>query len=213
MKLRNRNRFTTNLGERYLQLSQTRYPAEVAIPWKRQILVVANVTAGSQTLLDALSERAASEPTSIHLIVPATPSREGRAAAKETLEDAVAQLRSAGLEADGAIGPADPLTATIEAWDPKLFDEIVVSTLPMRFSKWLHAGLPERIARLTGAPVTHVVSEPPAPPLHAEPAPTRKESDVLMGPLSVLTWGSASRRRTVHDRDAETPPAPPKSTA
>jgi GABA permease len=183
------------------------------MPWKRQVLVVANVTAGSETLFNALRERAQSEPTGFHLIVPATPSREGRAAAKKTLDDAVEQLRDAGLEADGTIGPSDPLTATIEAWDPKSFDEIVVSTLPMRFSKWLHAGLPERIARLTGAPVTHVVSDPPAPPLHAEPAPARKESDVFMGPLSVLTWGSASRRRSVRDRDVETPPAPPKSTA
>jgi len=183
------------------------------MPWKRQILVVANVTAGSQTLLNALSDRAERDPTAIHLIVPASPSREGRAAAKQTLEDAVAQLRAAGLEAAGAIGPSDPLTATIEAWDPKRFDEIVVSTLPMRLSKWLHAGLPERIERHTGAPVTHVVSEPPAPPLHTEPAPARKQSDVFTGPLSVLTWGSASRRRTVHDRDVEAPPAPPKSTA
>src|SRR5947209_11991310 len=164
-------------------------PAEVGMPWKRQILVVANVTAGSQTLLNALSERAERDPTAIHLIVPASPSREGRAAAKQTLEDAVMQLRAAGLEAAGAIGPSDPLTATIEAWDPKRFDAIVVSTLPTRFSKWLHAGLPERIERHTGAPVTHVVSEPPAPPLHTEPAPARKQSDVFTGPLSVLTWG------------------------
>jgi hypothetical protein len=168
---------------------------------------VANVTAGSQTLLSALRDRAGREPTSIHLIVPASPSRDGRAAAKKTVEDAIAQLRAAGLEADGAIGPSDPLTATIEAWDPKRFDEIIVSTLPVGISKWLHAGLPERIARLTGAPVTHVVSEPPAPPVRVEPAPARKESDVFMGPLSVLTWGTASRRRTVDDRGVETPPA------
>jgi hypothetical protein len=177
------------------------------MPWKRQVLVVANVTAGSQTLLSTLRERAEREPTTIRLIVPATPSRDGRAAAKKTVEDAIAQLRAAGLEADGAIGPSDPLTATIEAWDPRQFDEIIVSTLPVGISKWLHAGLPERIARLTGAPVTHVVSEPPPPPVHAEPAPERKESGVFMGPLSVLTWGTASRRRTVHEPGVAAPPA------
>ena len=157
------------------------------MPWKRQILVVANVTAGSQTLLNALSDRAERDPTAIHLIVPASPSREGRAAAKQTLEDAVAQLRAAGLEAAGAIGPSDPLTATIEAWDPKRFDEIVVSTLPMRLSKWLHAGLPERIEKLTGAPVTHIISQPPKPAVEVAPPPAHEKGP--MGPLSVLGWG------------------------
>ena len=56
------------------------------------------------------------------------------------------------------------MVAVTDAWDPKRHDEIIVSTLPMRFSKWMHAGLPERISRLTGAPVTHVVAEPPKPP-------------------------------------------------
>jgi hypothetical protein len=190
-----------------LERERTIRSAEVAMPWKRHVLVVANVTAGSQALLSALRDRAGREATSVQLIVPASPSRDGRAAAQKSVEDALAQLRAAGLEADGAIGPSDPLTATIEAWDPKQFDEIIVSTLPVGISKWLHAGLPERIARLTGATVTHVVSEPPAPPVRAEPAPPRKESDVFMGPLSVLTWGTASRRRTAHDRGVETPPA------
>src|SRR5207248_904830 len=175
------------------------------MPWKRQVLVVANVTAGSQALLNTLRERAEREPTGVHLIAPASASREGREAARQTLDEALAQLRSAGLEADGAIGPADPLTATVEAWDPRRFDEIIVSTLPMGVSKWLRAGLPERIARQTGAPVAHVVSEPGRPEVHAEPAPARKDSDVLMGPLSVLTWGSGPRRRGAHDPSVEAP--------
>ena len=45
-----------------------------------------------------------------------------------------------------------------DEWDPRRYDEIVVSTLPQMVSKWLHAGLPERIERITGARVTHVVS-------------------------------------------------------
>ena len=76
------------------------------------------------------------------------------------LGEALEQLHEAGLEAEGSVGNADPILAVTDAWDPKKYDEIIVSTLPMRFSKWLHAGLPERIAKLTDAPVTHVVSQP-----------------------------------------------------
>src|SRR5438067_1877045 len=84
--------------------------------------------------------------------VRATPFAGGRAAAQETLDHAVERLREAGLEADGAIGDSDPVIAVTETWDPTRYDEIVVSTLPIGSSKWLHAGLPERIAKVTGAP-------------------------------------------------------------
>ncbi|HSC02219.1 MAG TPA: hypothetical protein VLC49_02840, partial [Solirubrobacteraceae bacterium] len=62
------------------------------------------------------------------------------------------------------------------------------STLPMRFSKWLHAGLPERIGKLTDAPVTHIVSQPARP--EPEVAPPPAHPDKAMGPLSVLAWGA-----------------------
>jgi nucleotide-binding universal stress UspA family protein len=153
--------------------------------WKRSFLVVANVTATSDELIEALKERA---PASFTLIIPATPFGGGREAALAKLDEALEQLRAAGLEAQGSVGNADPILAVTDAWDPKRYDEIIVSTLPMRFSKWLHAGLPERIAKLTDCPVTHVVSTPPKPePELAPPPPARTES--AMGPLSVLAWG------------------------
>jgi hypothetical protein len=175
------------------------------VPWKRQVLVVANVTAGSQELLRVLRERAQREPIAIHLIVPASPAAGGREAAARTLDEAVAQLREAGLEADGSVGGSDPANATVEAWDPRKYDEIVLSTLPIGVSKWLHAGLPQRIERLTGAPVTHVVSTPPRQAAQASTAPTRKDHDVLLGPLSVLGWGPsvAERRRSQPPRDQD----------
>ncbi len=156
--------------------------------WKRSFLVVANVTATSERLIEALTARAAHEPASFTLIIPATPFGGGRAAAAEKLEDALEQLRTAGLEADGSVGNADPILAVTDVWDPKRYDEIIISTLPMRFSKWLHAGLPERISKLTDAPVTHVVSPPPRP--EPEVAPPPAHPDGAMGPLSVLAWGA-----------------------
>ena len=104
------------------------------------------------------------------------------------LGEALGQLQEAGLEADGAVGNADPILAVTDAWDPKKYDEIIVSTLPMRFSKWLHAGLPERISKLTDAPVTHIVSEPPKPEPEVAPPPEHHNNG--MGPLQVLSWGA-----------------------
>jgi GABA permease len=153
--------------------------------WKRSFLVVANVTATSDELMDALKARA---PATFTLVIPATPFGGGREAALAKLAEALEQLRAAGLEAEGAVGNADPILAVTDVWDPKHYDEIIVSTLPMRFSKWLHAGLPERIGKLTDAPVTHVVSQPPKPDHAVTPPP--EHPDKAMGPLSVLAWGA-----------------------
>ncbi len=158
--------------------------------WKRSVLVIANVTATSGDLVAALKVRGAQRPTAFTLIIPATPFGGGREAAHEQLAQAVAQLREAGLEAEGSVGNGDPLVAVIEAWDPKRYDEIILSTLPMRFSKWLHAGLPERIERATGAPVTHLVSQH-KPELRTSAAPEHRKPE--LGPLAVLAWGAPKR--------------------
>jgi hypothetical protein len=162
--------------------------------WKRHILVVANVTASSDDLLRSLRERAGREPTRYTMVIPATPFGGGKAVATEKLQEALEFLSGAGLEVEGSVGHADPIVAVTDVWDPMLYDEIVVSTLPMRFSKWMHAGLPERIGRLTGAPVTHVVSQPPKAPAQTTPAPQREDAEALMGPLSVLAWGGHKDR-------------------
>jgi len=160
--------------------------------WKRNILVVANVTATSNELLGALRARAESETTAFTLVVPATTFGGGRAAAERSLEEAIATLRGAGLDVDGSVEAPDPVVAVTDVWDPKLYDEIIISTLPMRFSKWMHAGLPERVERLTGAPVTHVISQPPKPQLQTVPAPVPQRRP--MGPLTVLAWGGQRQR-------------------
>jgi hypothetical protein len=157
--------------------------------WKRNILVVANVTATSPKLVEALEAEVAKAPATFTLIVPATPVGGGREAARAKLEEAITRLRADGIEVEGSIGDGDPLVAVTEAWDPKRYDEIIVSTLPMRMSKWLHAGLPERIGRLTGAPVTHIVSEPEKPPVETVPPPNHDSPSKSMGPLGVLSWG------------------------
>jgi len=72
--------------------------------WKRSFLVVANVTATSGELIDALKARA---PASFTLVIPATPFGGGREAAVAKLGEALEDLRAAGLEAQGTVGNAD----------------------------------------------------------------------------------------------------------
>ena len=130
--------------------------------WKRNVLVVANVTATSDELLSTLRERAEREPMSFELIIPATPFGGGAEAASEQLQEALALLADAGLEARGGIGHGDPLVAVTDAWDPKTHDEIIVSTLPMRFSKWMS----RRAARadLAGSPAPRSRTSSPSRP-------------------------------------------------
>ena len=125
--------------------------------WQTRALVVANRTADSDQLLEALESRARSGPIAFTLVVPCGPT--GRDEARARLEDAVARMRSRGLEVEGSLGgDSDPIVAAHEAWDPNAMDEIVVCTLPTGVSKWLQLDLPHRIAKLTDAPVTHVVA-------------------------------------------------------
>lgn len=161
--------------------------------FKFNVLVVANRTAGSEELLEALRARAERDTVAFTLLVPATVvGPEGREAARETMEAAVERLREAGLEVEGAVGSADPMQAVADIWDPKRFDEVIVSTLPGAASKWLQVDLPHRVARHTGVQVTHVLAQERRP-AQPEPVPPR-ESQGVLSPLSVLTWGGSDRR-------------------
>ena len=122
--------------------------------WTFSVLAVANVTADSEELAAALSERARRDACRFTLVVPAG----DRQARRRTLERALARLRDAGLEIDGVVGDPDPVTAVAETYDPQRHDEIVVCTLPTGVSKWLQVDLPHRVAKITDAPVTHVVA-------------------------------------------------------
>jgi len=162
--------------------------------WKTSVLVVANVTAASDDLIAALGERAEKGPAEFTLLLPAS-GGDSESAHRE-MERALDRMREAGLEAKGMVGDRDPVVAVVEAWDPRRYDEVLVSTLPSGTSRWLQIDLPHRIARFTGVPVTHVVADELA--RHAptgEPPPAHERPGVL-SPLTVLTWsrGSGSPR-------------------
>ena len=56
------------------------------------------------------------------------------------------------------IGDAEPLAAIQDAINLHGFDEIIISTLPTRVSRWLKLDLPHKAAGL-GLPVTTVTAQ------------------------------------------------------
>ncbi len=133
-----------------------------------RILVVANRTAESPELLEALSERAAHGPCTFTLLVPATPHgiawagdmHAGEPEAEQHRRAFVDELREAGLDVhDAKVGDPDPLAATADECNLNDYDELIVSTLPLRMSKWLRLDLPRKAHAATGLPVTHVVAQ------------------------------------------------------
>lgn len=117
-----------------------------------KILVVANRTALSAGLEEALTERVRRSACEFTLLVPLGRSPE----AQRTAEEMALQLRAAGFEINGRSGDTDPMCAVIEEWNPAEYDEIIVSTLPAWKSRWMRSGLPQRIERHTGALVRHI---------------------------------------------------------
>ena len=132
-----------------------------------RVLVVANKTAATPALLDAVRERASRGPCTFTLLVPNTahglhrvvdPEDQDRSEAETTLELALPLLsEAAGRRVEGLIGDPEPLSAIQDAINLHGFDEIILSTLPTRVSRWLRLDLPHKVAGL-GLPVTTVTA-------------------------------------------------------
>lgn len=130
-----------------------------------RVLIVANRTAPTPALLEAVRDRASAGDASFHLVVPATPHGLHRVVdpevagldeARENLRLALPRLsRAAGAPVTGAIGDANPLSAIEDAMNLEGYDEIIISTLGRRFSRWLRLDVVSK-ARCLGVPVTHV---------------------------------------------------------
>lgn len=134
----------------------------------KRVLVVANRTAATEPLLNAVRDRASRGPVEFHLLVPATPHGLHRVVDPEDNghEEAQARLDVAlelmcdvtGTEVTGSVGVADPVAAVSDALHAAHYDEIIVSTLPKRLSKWMRLDLPSKI-RMRGLPVTHITGD------------------------------------------------------
>ena len=64
---------------------------------------------------------------------------------------------AAGAPVDGLVGDASPLDAIQDAINVRGFDEIIISTLPARVSRWMKLDLPSKLSGL-GLPVTTVTA-------------------------------------------------------
>lgn len=130
------------------------------------VLVVAHQTATTEGLIAAVRERAARAPAEFHLVVPrhahgmhkvVDPQDTDDAEAQAVLDRALPKLAEAasGARVTGSIGDPEPLSAIHDAVNLGGYDEIIISTLPSRVSRWLKLDLVSKTRGL-GLPVTHV---------------------------------------------------------
>jgi hypothetical protein len=130
-----------------------------------RVLVVANRTAATPALLACVRERAQRGPATFTLLVPNTSSGLERIADPESHEETEAHAtlelalplleEAAGAPVTGMVGAPAPLDAIQDAINLHGFDEIILSTLPTRVSRWLKLDLPSKLTGL-GLPVTTV---------------------------------------------------------
>ena len=139
---------------------------ESSIPTR--VLVVAHKTAATQGLLDAVRARAERGACTFTLLVPNSasglhkvvdPEDQGASAAQDVLDQALPLLEQAArAPVAGVVGDADPLAAIHDAINLRGFDEVIISTLSARLSRWLKLDLPSKVAGM-GLPVTTVTAK------------------------------------------------------
>jgi GABA permease len=142
-------------------------------------LIVANQTIGSNELTAAVKQRIDSG-SRFHLLVPVPPTPPSaisvglaavesaatafmvlpdlRALAEERLAAGLEWLRSLDADATGEVGMIDTVAAVVGVVERDQVDEIIVSTLPSRISKWLRQDLPHKIEKHVSVPVTVVTA-------------------------------------------------------
>jgi hypothetical protein len=129
---------------------------------------VAHKTAATQPLLDAVHERAQHGTVTFTLLVPnpahglhkaVDPEDQDAGEAQGVLAHALPLLsQAAGSEVEGIVGDADPSAAIQDAINLRGFDEVIISTLPSKVSRWLHLDLPSKVTGL-GLPVNVVTPQ------------------------------------------------------
>ena len=133
-----------------------------------RVLVVAHKTAATPALLQAVRDRTGRGPCAFTLLVPnpahglhrvVDPEDQDHGEAEQVLALAIPLLEeAAGGTVEGKVGDSEPLNAIQDAVNLDGYDEIIISTLPAKVSRWLHLDLPSKAAGL-GLPVTTVTPD------------------------------------------------------
>jgi len=116
------------------------------------VLVLTPSSEPSQALTAELRHRAETHCARFTLLVPAGSGPAAEAEARRVAE----QLRAAGLPVKETVCCSDLVAAVHETWNPRVHDEILISTTAQGSARWMRNGLPRRVERLTGAIVRHV---------------------------------------------------------
>jgi hypothetical protein len=144
------------------------------------VLIVANKTIGGSKLSTAVAERLADGAVSFHLLVPVPPPRPSAVAvgpfdtsaieyfeipdlvavADQRLTAGLQWLRGLGASATGEVGTTDAVASVAEIVARGGIDEVLVSTLPSRWSRWLKQDLPCKLAKAVDVPVCVVTAVP-----------------------------------------------------
>jgi hypothetical protein len=135
----------------------------------RHILVIANETAASASLIHKVGELAAEGDPLVTVIAPVTQPTEGyvvyedtrRASAGRRLDKTLEILRRERIRANGMVVETDPVAAVRDALaqlEPPV-TEVIVSTHPKERSGWMRRNVVERVRDAAGnLPVEHVVA-------------------------------------------------------
>ncbi len=134
----------------------------------RHYLVLAHQTLDSPQLLEVLRDHLSEGPATFHLVVPERHDHgafwdEGqvRLEAERRLEEARLRLLGLGFAVTGEVGHTNPVQSVnnvLRREPPDHFDEIIISMLPSRVSKWFGMDAPARVQKLTRVPVTSVTA-------------------------------------------------------
>jgi len=132
----------------------------------KNILVIANETAASRSLVDLVEEKAQGGDVHVTVVAPVNQPRQGyvvyydtrRAAARRRLDKTLDLLHEHGVNATGVVVETDPVSALRDAIDQLEPDEVIVSTHPQQKSGWLRRNAVDQMRRVAGdLPFEHVV--------------------------------------------------------
>lgn len=133
-----------------------------------RILVVADERCATPSFAGELRSHAAGRPISVFVMAPALESRVGRLAgdqkgyeeATRRLDEIVEGLKRADMDAQGEVGPNDPLQAADDGLRQFAANEIVFVTHPEGQGNWLESGVVTTARSRYFQPVRHIQVAP-----------------------------------------------------